>query len=85
MIRTTLLAFVPLSYMVVSKRVVENKFFTIPSAFPSNTSMSTLPSVKEIDVDDNSITRKRTTLQASLSLEVFQCLLVHLQWHIMTK
>ena len=56
-----LLALVPLSCMVVPKRVVANKFFTIPSAFPSNTSIFTLPSIKEIDINDNSITRGRTT------------------------
>jgi len=61
MTRTMLLAFVPPSCMVAPKRVVANKFFTISSAFPSNTSMSTLPSVKEMDVDDDSITRERTT------------------------
>ena len=66
MTRTTLLAFVPLSCIVVLKRVVENKFFTIPSAFPSNTSMSTLPSVKEIDVDDDSITKRTTSPSKSL-------------------
>ena len=56
-----LLALVPPSCIVVPKRVVANKFFIIPSAFPSNTSMSTFPSVKEIDVNNDFITRGRTT------------------------
>ena len=57
----TLLALVPPSYMVVPNRVVVTKFFTIPSAIPFNTSMSTLPSVKEMNVDNDTITRGRTT------------------------
>ena len=57
----TLLALVPPSYMVVPNRVVVNKFFTIPSAIPFNTSMSTLPSVKEMNVDNDTITRGRAT------------------------
>ena len=56
-----LLALVPPSCMVAPKRVVANKFFTFPSAFPSNTSMSTLPSIKKMDIDNDSITRGRTT------------------------
>ena len=56
-----LLALVPPSCIVVPKRVVANKFFIIPSTFPSNIFMSTFPSVKEIDVDNNFITRERTT------------------------
>ena len=47
--------------MVAPKRVVANKFFTISSAFSSNTSISILPSIKKIDIDNNSITRGRTT------------------------
>ena len=57
----TLLALVPPSYIIVPNRVVVNKFFTIPSAIPFDTSISTLPSVKEMNVDNDTITRGRTT------------------------
>jgi len=46
--------------MVAPNRVVVNKFFTIPLAILFNTSMFTLPSVKEMKIDDDTVTRGRT-------------------------